>query len=277
MKRMPIAVTAGDRLLVLAPHPDDETLACAGLIGATLGAGAAVKVVVLTNGGNNPWPQRLLERRWRLGPADSLRWAERRCDESLCAMRILGLPARDLQFLGWPDLGVTGLLMTDPGCCVATLAAVIRNFAPTRIVLPALADTHPDHSAIAVITALAVKQLRASAQLLGFQVHGHQPRGADAGEDNVHALALDPDRHARKQAALQAYVSQLQFGKQRLLKYLAADELFVDMHPATLPFDMPLPAWGGPASAARAGVCVLSGRHAMAWCTQIHGRCMKGP
>ena len=42
-----------DRVLVLAPHPDDETIGCAGVIMHALKSGAKVKVVYLTNGDNN--------------------------------------------------------------------------------------------------------------------------------------------------------------------------------------------------------------------------------
>ncbi|MCB1569830.1 MAG: PIG-L family deacetylase, partial [Xanthomonadales bacterium] len=51
-----------DRLLVVVPHPDDETLATGGLIQRALLAGAALRVVFATDGDNNPWPQRWLER-----------------------------------------------------------------------------------------------------------------------------------------------------------------------------------------------------------------------
>jgi LmbE family N-acetylglucosaminyl deacetylase len=42
--------TAADRVLVVAPHPDDETLCCAGILQLALRAGAAVGVVWLTAG-----------------------------------------------------------------------------------------------------------------------------------------------------------------------------------------------------------------------------------
>jgi hypothetical protein len=49
---------------VLAPHPDDEVLGTGGLLQMLAREQATVRVVLLTCGENNPWPQRLLERRW---------------------------------------------------------------------------------------------------------------------------------------------------------------------------------------------------------------------
>src|SRR5574340_1404799 len=45
----------GDRILVVAPHPDDESLGCAGLIKQAVENGADVHVVVMTNGDANEW------------------------------------------------------------------------------------------------------------------------------------------------------------------------------------------------------------------------------
>ena len=46
----PSASAQGKTILIVAPHPDDETLCCAGVISAALASGNTVKVVVVTNG-----------------------------------------------------------------------------------------------------------------------------------------------------------------------------------------------------------------------------------
>nr|MBP6330775.1 PIG-L family deacetylase [Dokdonella sp.] len=48
-----IEIDPCDRVLVLAPHPDDEVLATGGLIQQALAAGAALRVIVATDGDNN--------------------------------------------------------------------------------------------------------------------------------------------------------------------------------------------------------------------------------
>ncbi len=80
--------------LVLAPHPDDETLGCGGLIATACASGQAVFVLVLTDGtGSHP--------RSVSYPAAKL--AELRQQESRLAAQALGLPADRVAFLGLPD------------------------------------------------------------------------------------------------------------------------------------------------------------------------------
>ncbi len=105
------AFQKGDRVLVLAPHPDDETIGCAGVILHALKAGARVKVVYLTNGDNNIFsilfsnpllfPIRLL----LLSEGDFVTLGKRRQQEAVKAMGILGVKEDDLLFLGYPDHG----------------------------------------------------------------------------------------------------------------------------------------------------------------------------
>src|SRR5712692_789971 len=91
------------RVMVLAPHPDDETLATGGLLQQAVSAGAAVRVLFVTDGDNNPWPQRAVERRWQIGSTARARWGERRRGEALAALACLGVAADSASFLGHPD------------------------------------------------------------------------------------------------------------------------------------------------------------------------------
>src|SRR5437016_12191020 len=75
-----------DRLLVLAPHPDDESLAIGGLLRLARAVGASVRVIYLTSGENNPWAQRACERRWRIGFVERQRWGRRREGETLASL-----------------------------------------------------------------------------------------------------------------------------------------------------------------------------------------------
>src|SRR5450432_3065940 len=126
---------AHDRVLVFAPHPDDESIACGGLLQVAQGAGAAVRVVVLTDGDNNPWPQRWVEKRWSIGDKERARWGARRRDEARAAMRILGIDESDASFSGLPDLGLTDLLMRADPQVIESLRGHIDAFRPTLLVL----------------------------------------------------------------------------------------------------------------------------------------------
>ncbi len=98
MRALPVrtvdeAMGAGP-ILVLAPHPDDETLGCGGLIATAVALGRAVHVLVLTDGtGSHP--------RSAAYPAAMLRAL--REAESRQAAAALGLSESHVQFLGLPD------------------------------------------------------------------------------------------------------------------------------------------------------------------------------
>ena len=57
------------RTLVIAPHPDDESIAAGGLLQRAVAAGAEVRVLVVTDGDNNPWPVRYLKKKLRVTDA----------------------------------------------------------------------------------------------------------------------------------------------------------------------------------------------------------------
>jgi len=164
-----------DRLLIFAVHPDDETLATGGLIQQAFAAGAEVRVVFVTDGDNNPWPQRYIERRWRIDHTDRARWGQIRRQEALAALATLGLHPQNASFLGFPDQGLTALLTTDAKLIISRLIAEITDWQPSVLVGSALQDHHPDHNALAVLVDLALEQLPNQGKrplLLTYLVHG---------------------------------------------------------------------------------------------------------
>ena len=158
--------TAQTRLLVIAPHPDDETIATGMLIQRVRAAGGEVDIVLLTSGDNNPWPQRVLERRLHIGAAERARWGHRRRQEMTHAMRKLDVTPEHVHALGWPDTGVTALLLQADSIAVQTVAALVAQLRPTLLVMPALADRHPDHGAAHVLTRLALAGMQAAPTLM---------------------------------------------------------------------------------------------------------------
>src|SRR4029077_14741013 len=137
-----------------APHPDDESLACSIPLQRAIRAHASVRVVYATDGEDNPWPQRLVERKWRLNATDRKRWGKLRRAEALAALRVLGVRASDARFFALPDHGLMNLLTRDCRATLERFAAVIVDWAPTHLLVPSTADTHPDHSALAVMLRL---------------------------------------------------------------------------------------------------------------------------
>jgi LmbE family N-acetylglucosaminyl deacetylase len=197
--------SARTRLLVVAPHPDDETIANGILIQRVLAAGGAVRVLLLTDGDNNPWPQRWLERRWCLGAQARARWGRRRRAELGEALARLGLPATALWALGWPDMGVRDRLLRATETALAELTAAVRDFSPDVVALPALTDRHPDHGSAHVLLRLALARLAGDPILLAYAIHG----------DDAPAAAEASAWQLAKQHALSAHASQLALSGQR--------------------------------------------------------------
>ena len=221
------AFTPQTRLLVVAPHPDDETIANGLLIQRVRAAGGTVRVLLLTDGDNNPWPQRWLERRWFIGAAERVRWGRRRRAEGGEALRRLGLPAAALQPLGWPDLGVLDRLLQADQSALAELGAALTDFAPDMIALPALHDRHPDHGAAHVLMRLALAGCGRDPALLTYRIHGH------VDDTPLPLSSVVPAHQAAKRHALSAYRSQLSLSGGRL-RGLAER---VERHAQVLPGD----------------------------------------
>lgn len=94
-----------DVILILAPHPDDEAIGCAGIIQQALSAGAKVKVLYLTNGDANQLAFMVYEKRLTFRKGEFIHMGEVRRQEAINAMKLLGLSEGDLIFLGYPDFG----------------------------------------------------------------------------------------------------------------------------------------------------------------------------
>ena len=197
---------AQDRILVLAPHPDDESLACGGVIQRALSRGLPVHVLFLTLGDNNEWSFTVYRKRPQLSPSQGRAMGEVRRDEGMAAARVLGLPPEALTFLGYPDFGTLKIWCSHwgtsapfrsmltrvtavpyagayrPGAAykgediLQDLTAVFADFRPTRIFVSHPADYNPDHAALYLFTQLALWGLDEAYQP---QVHPflvHYPR-----------------------------------------------------------------------------------------------------
>ncbi|MFC5437599.1 PIG-L deacetylase family protein [Rhodanobacter umsongensis] len=237
------AISGQTRLLVVAPHPDDETIATGMLIQQVRAAGGEVGILLLTSGDNNPWPQRWLERRVWIGAADRQRWGRRRHGEVLQALQCLGLPIEALQFLGWPDMGVTDVLLHSGEAAVATLAGAIDRFRPTLVALPALGDRHPDHGSAHVIVRLALARQAKPPQQLTYLVHGQAPASG------VIEISGTPEQAGSKHAALAAHRSQMALSGARMRRLAARPERYVaDAVPSEATPVLPWkpPAWMEP-------------------------------
>lgn len=131
------AITADARALIIAPHPDDETLGCGGLIAQLCDAGIPPIVVIMTDGAASH-PHSRTHPPHRLA---ALRRAEARS-----AARLLGLPEANLIHLGHPDAN-----LTEDSSMIEHVISLIRTHRCGVLFAPMVTDPHCDHSAAARI------------------------------------------------------------------------------------------------------------------------------
>lgn len=124
-------------LLVVAPHPDDETIAAHGLIARCRRRGVAVRVLIVSDGagshrGSVRWPRdRLIGERRR---------------ETRVAMRHIGVAAGAIGFLDLPDGAVAAHVDVVRRAISRALSTLPR---PVLALAPSPRDDHPDHRAVA--------------------------------------------------------------------------------------------------------------------------------
>lgn len=129
--------------LVLAPHPDDETIGCGATIARKRAAGAAVHVVVAADGGSSHPSSRVIDR-------DRL-VAIRRA-EAVEACRILGVAEERVRFLGHPD----DSLRERAAEVAEQLAEIIDEVRPDEVLVTCEHDWHVDHQGLNLALRLAL-------------------------------------------------------------------------------------------------------------------------
>jgi LmbE family N-acetylglucosaminyl deacetylase len=185
--------------LILAPHPDDESLGCGGLIAACVAVGRPPLVVVLTDGtASHP--------RSRTYPTARLRAV--RMNEIQIAVGRLGLTPDRIVFLNQPDAAaphggpdfdaivfrLIGLIRQEPRC--------------TAILAPWRHDPHCDHEA-ASLAAEAASAI-AGVRNVAFPVWGWMlPQTTEIRQAHARGWRLDISPFLPvKRAAIQAHASQ---------------------------------------------------------------------
>jgi len=203
--------------MVLAPHPDDDVIAAGGLIQRVLASGGEIAVVFVTDGENNPWPQRLLQRKIFLSDADRAAWGAMRRREALCSLARLGVGERSAIFLAFPHQGIARLARRGDNALSEAMRRTIDAVKPTLIVTPSTFDHHADHRAIAYYAHRAAPE----AEIATYVVHGKAP---DARE--VCRIELSEHEQRKKLDAIECHESQLALSRDRFLAYARRTETF---------------------------------------------------
>jgi LmbE family N-acetylglucosaminyl deacetylase len=195
------------RVVVFAPHPDDETIGAGGLIRRLVREHASVQVVFMTSGDGYPDAVRAALHGRAPHASDYLAYGRQREREALAAAHRLGVPPDAVHFLGFPDGGLDALweshwsdnrpytspftarsrppysgvfdpgLLYDGESLIIAISRVVLAERPTLVVIPHPDDVHPDHAATARFVVEALDRLRGhhqlphTVELLAYLVH----------------------------------------------------------------------------------------------------------
>jgi LmbE family N-acetylglucosaminyl deacetylase len=211
------SVVAFERTLIIAPHPDDESIAAGGLIQRAIAAGGEVRIVYVTDGENNPWPLRYLKKKLWINDADRAEWGELRRGEARRGLTALGAPPASADFLGYSDTMLTSMARAGDFRVRDALSAAIDQFAPSLLVLPSWFDLHADHRAISWQAHAAAS----GRNVVTYMIHGRAPQGRLA-----FRLELSAEEIARKRAAIECHQTQLILSRRRFLSFARSFEEF---------------------------------------------------
>ena len=200
---------ASTSLLVVAPHPDDEVLCCAGVIQRVLQAGGTATVVWITSGDASELDLLVIEKSLFVEPRKLRDLAHKRTLEARAATTVLGVAADRQVFLGYPDRGILPLLnehystpyyskyngasavpydtALSPGHPYTGMSlehdfdAVLDRVKPTLVLAPSPRDSHPDHKGSGILAMRAMARHGQLDKLRYWVVHGGEtwpmPRG----------------------------------------------------------------------------------------------------
>ena len=205
--------TKNDRVLFMAPHPDDEAIGTAGAIQRALKVGAQIKVVCYTNGDANQFAFIVYEKRLTVRKREFLHMGEVRRKETVRGMSFLGLSPDHVIFLGYPDFGTMTILtkywdkakpyksiftrvskvsypeafsMNAPyvgESILKDLKTILLDFKPTKIFVSHPADTNREHRSLYLFLQIALWDLEGSMkrpQIFPYLIHvvgWPKPRG----------------------------------------------------------------------------------------------------
>jgi LmbE family N-acetylglucosaminyl deacetylase len=147
-------------ILIVAPHMDDEALACGGMI-AKLRHKEQIHIIYATDGMRSPSP--IFPGRDSISPD----LGDVRIQESKSAMGLLGVPEKNLHFLRLPEAQIK----KHKPALEKMLMEISIEIKPDFIFIPFRYDRHPDHLAINEVFTNVLNQATLKAQIIEYFVY----------------------------------------------------------------------------------------------------------
>lgn len=204
--RLDVKRSLGDRLMVIAPHPDDDTIGAGGTIIQALRDGKQVLVVYITDGGTG-------------GPHAYSVNAATRMHEAAQLATILGYRH---QVLGAPDgeFPITAKLAAD-------LSRSIQAFSPDAIFVPWLLEGHPCHRQVNRLFLRSLTDQPVKAAVFAYQVWSQVPANTFVDITNVMNAKLEAIQRWESQLELFDYVNYTR-GMNAFSSYLQSGRGYVE-------------------------------------------------
>jgi LmbE family N-acetylglucosaminyl deacetylase len=147
--------------VIFAPHQDDETLGCGGMIALKRKYGIPVSVVFVTDGKQSHGQER------NISPSELI---ETRREEALEALSILGVDSSEIYFLEQPDGFLHYQTNQDHQALVDKFIEVLKKLKPGEIYVPHRKDQHIDHEITYQLVSSAIKKSGIKAEVLQYPV-----------------------------------------------------------------------------------------------------------
>lgn len=224
-----LRLAPNDRILIFAPHPDDETIATGGVIQQAVAMGLPIRLVYLTYGDNAETAFIAYRKRPVVRSKSVQGMGLTRHDEAVAAADVLGLSPDQLTFLGYPDFRTLKIWTdhwgTDAAPCesmftrtssvpyasafrpgapyradeiLADLKTIIGDFQPTVIFTAHPGDHNPDHLSLYLLTRVALWDLAGKLQPVLWPYLVHHPEWPEPVGYHPELALRPPDRLAHE-------------------------------------------------------------------------------
>lgn len=193
IKVKPLSFEKSQRVIAIAPHPDDEVFGCGGLISRLVSRGAVPHIIVLTGGGGS-------HRSCCSTPEVSIISARRKLTHK--AMAILGLAESQLHEMNFAD----GHLGEGNQEERQKLKALIEEIKPDVILVPHHGEGWPDHLAA---RELGIELANRNTKVYEYCVWMWYYHQKELDWKNGYILRMTESEHQKKLEAIKAYHSAL--------------------------------------------------------------------
>lgn len=264
-----------DTILVFAPHPDDEVLGNGGLIQKEIAKKKRVVVVMMTDGDGFKGDVVQFLHIQNPKSKDFQTLGVVRHQETINALGKLGVPKKDIIFLGYPDRGLSSMWTKNWNSSkpfhalngstyspyifayqqhalysgenlVRNIIKIVKQYNPSKVVFNDPYDQHIDHWGTYTFVKYALTKMHYQGQQWNYLVHGNaflEPWETDTFPEADAKIigftwihsTLNKKEQQNKNKALQAYSSQILEMKDWMLSFEPKTELYELYHDPVVP------------------------------------------